>query len=260
MASARGRRVLLRSTIPSGLRPLSPSDLSSHCQSRVDHDPAAPRRRRRRTSGSPKRPRLDQINGAAEAVCLDERPVQLHGEPRPRSAARPGRTARYDYEYTRGGIANIFCAVEPLAGKHITKVTHDRKGPEFAKMVAEIVRRYPAARTIHLVLDNLSTHSFSSIARHYGEPIARQLWSRLSVHFTPKHASWLNMAEMEIGLLNRQCIGTLRFEEVPTLRVHVRAWNRRANKERRCINWRFTRRAARKKFGHNPTRIKLSEH
>jgi hypothetical protein len=193
-------------------------------------------------------------------VCLDERPVQLHGDSRPRSAARPGRTARYDYEYTRGGTANIFCAVEPLAGRHITKVTPDRKGPEFAKMVSEIVRRYPAARTIHLVLDNLSTHSIASLERHYGETTARKLWSRLTVHFTPKHASWLNMAEMEIGLLNRQCIGTLRFEETDTLREHVRAWNLRANKERRRINWRFTRRAARKKFAYDPTRIKLSEH
>jgi hypothetical protein len=193
-------------------------------------------------------------------VCLDERPVQLHGEPRPRSPARPGRPAHYDYEYTRGGTANIFCAVEPLAGRHITKVTDNRKAPEFAKMVAEIVRRYPSARTIHLVLDNLSTHSFASLARHYGEVVAAEHWSRLTVHFTPKHGSWLNMAEMEIGLLNRQCLGTLRFQDLAPLRHHVRAWNRRANQERRTISWTFSRRAARKKFGYNPTRTKRSQH
>lgn len=193
-------------------------------------------------------------------VCLDERPVQLHGDARPRSQARPGRAAHYDYEYTRGGTANIFCAVEPLAGKHITKVTNDRKAPEFAKMIAEIVRRYPSARTIHLVLDNLSTHSFASVARHYGDADATAIWSRLTVHFTPKHGSWLNMAEMEIGLMNKQCLGTLRFEDTVPLRLHVAAWNRRANRERRRINWTFTRRAARKKFRYNPTRAKLSQH
>jgi hypothetical protein len=193
-------------------------------------------------------------------VCLDERPVQLHGEPRPRSPARPGRAAHYDYEYSRGGTANIFCAVEPLVGRHITKVTDNRKAPEFAKMIAQIIRRYPAARTIHLVLDNLSTHSAASLARHYGEALGFELWSRLTVHFTPKHGSWLNMAEMEIGLLNRQCLGTLRFEDLTPLRHHVNAWSRRANRERRQINWTFTRRAARKKFAYKPTRTKLSEH
>lgn len=193
-------------------------------------------------------------------VCLDERPVQLHGDVRSRSRARPGRVARYDYEYSRGGTANIFCAVEPLAGRHITKVTGDRKAPEFAKMFADIVRRYPSAHRIHLVLDNLSTHSFGSLERHYGHAIAARLWSRVTVHFTPKHASWLNMAEMEIGLLNKQCLGTLRFEDTGPLRRHAAAWNRRANRERRRINWTFDRRAARKKFGYDPTRIKLSEH
>jgi hypothetical protein len=193
-------------------------------------------------------------------VCLDERPVLLHGEARPRSPARPGRAAHYDYEYTRGGTANIFCAVEPLAGRHITKVTDNRKAPEFAKIVAEIVRRYPAAHTIHLVLDNLSTHSFASLARHYGEEAAADVWSRLTVHFTPKHGSWLNMAEMEIGLLNKQCLGTLRFQDLGRLRLHVAAWNRRANSDRRRINWTFTRRAARKKFGYKPTKTKRSEH
>jgi DDE superfamily endonuclease len=197
---------------------------------------------------------------AEPVVCLDERPVQLHGDARPRSRARPGRPAHYDYEYTRGGTANIFCAVEPLAGKHITKVTDNRKAPEFAKMVAEITRRYPSARTIHLVLDNLSTHSFTSLARHYGDAVATSIWSRLTVHFTPKHGSWLNMAEMEIGLLNKQCLGTLRFHDTGPLRKHVAAWNQRVNRERRTINWTFTRKAARKKFGYHPTRTKLSEH
>lgn len=197
---------------------------------------------------------------AEPVVCLDERPIQLHGDARARSRARPGRVARYDYEYVRKGTANVFCAVEPLAGKHFTKVTRNRKGPEFAKMVAGIVRRYPNAQTIHLVVDNLSTHSFASLLRHFGEPVATDIWSRLTVHFTPKHGSWLNMAELEIGLLNKQSLGKLRFENVATLRKHISAWNKRVNREKQRINWQFTRRKAREKFGYDPTKLRLSEH
>ena len=187
-------------------------------------------------------------------VCLDERPVQLHDDARAGSAARPGRCTRYDYEYVRRGTANIFCAVEPLAGRHITKVTKRRKAADFARMLMDIARCYPDAATIHLVVDNLSTHTIKSLVRHFGPDIAQELWSRFTVHYTPKHGSWLNMAEIEIGLLNKQSLGKLRFPELPALRRHVRAWNRRVNKDRVRIEWTFTRRKARKKFAYKPTR------
>lgn len=192
-------------------------------------------------------------------VCLDERPISLHGEKRKRLPLKTGRITRFDYEYVRKGTANIFVAVEPLAGKHITKVTRTRDGFEFAKMLGEIARRYPKARTIHLVVDNLSTHSCHSLERHYGLEAGRALWSRFTLHFTPKHASWLNQAEIEISILNRQCIGRLRFGDIATLRPHVRAWNRRVNSERMHINWTFTSAKARSKFGYKPRKTKRSE-
>ncbi len=102
-------------------------------------------------------------------VCLDERPVQLRGDKRERRPARPGKPARCDYEYVRLGTANIFCAVEPLAGKHMAKVTATRSGAEFAKMLMNVATRYPNADTIHLVVDNLNSHTLASLVRHYGE-------------------------------------------------------------------------------------------
>lgn len=160
-------------------------------------------------------------------VCLDERPIALHGEKRERTPVKSGKDAHVDYEYVRKGTANIFVAVEPLAGKHITKVTPTRTGGEFAKMLGQIARRYPKAKTIHLVMDNLSTHSGRSLERHYGEDKGRALWSRFTVHFTPKHASWLNQAEIEISILNRQSIGCLYILAVGGMR-RARLCNNRA--------------------------------
>jgi len=186
-------------------------------------------------------------------VCLDERPVQLHGESRARSRAKPGKEARYDYEYVRKGTANIFCAVEPLAGRHITRATPNRNHREFAKMMSAIARRYSDARTIHLVMDNLSTHSRKSLLKFYGEEAGALLWDRFTVHFTPKHGSWLNIAEIEIGLMNRQALGTRRFPDLPSLRQQVNAWHRRANKAQQKVAWTFTRKKARKTFAYDPT-------
>ena len=181
------------------------------------------------------------LNGREPVVCLDERPVKLHGEKRPGSHAKPGRPARYDYEYIRKGTANIFCAVEALAGKHITKVTATRHGSEFAKMLTEIARRYPNASTIHLVMDNLSTHFISSVLAHYGPQRGHALWRRFTIHYTPKHGSWLNQAEIEIGVINRQCLGRRRIPTLSDIASEVSLWNRRANRERQTITWRFTR-------------------
>ncbi len=183
-------------------------------------------------------------------VCLDERPAQLTADTRAPSRARPGRPARYDYEYKRHGTANLFCAVEPKAGWHLVRATPNRTGPEFAKVIRAIAAHYPAAGTIHLVMDNLSTHTRKSLTDYHGQEAGGALWDRLTVHYTPKHASWLNQGEIAIGLLARECLGRRRIADLPSLRSETRAWTRRANRQRRIIQWRFTRRKARKVFGY----------
>ena len=186
-------------------------------------------------------------------VCLDERPVKLHGEVTlPRHENEPGKIKTRDSEYVRYGTANIFCAVEPKAGKHITKVTKRRCGRDFAQMLTKIEAEYPEAKTIHLVLDNLSTHSRKSCTDFYGQERGNALWARFTPHFTPKHGSWLNQAEIEISLLSREALGKDRFPKIWCLRTRVNAWNARANQERRTINWRFTTAKARKKFRYGP--------
>jgi transposase len=181
-------------------------------------------------------------------VCLDERPVQLHSEVRAGSTAQLGKPARYDYEYVRRGTANVFCAVEPLAGRHLTRATPNRGGAEFAKMIRLIAQRYPRAETIHLVMDNLSTHTERSLVTHLGPRRGARLWSRFTVHYTPKHGSWLNQAEIEIGIVNRQCLGKRRIPTLRRLRREILAWEKRANDEHLRIRWRFTKQDARVLF------------
>ena len=180
-------------------------------------------------------------------VCLDEKPLKLHGSKRPSHRARDA-SLRYDYEYRRYGTANLFVSVEPKAGRHFTKVTRTRHGREFAQMLREIAARYTRAAKIHLVVDNLSTHSLKVLRDALGDKAGQELWSRFEVHFTPKHGSWLNQAEIEIGCISRECIGRLRFDEIGPLRKQVRAWVRDANQQKRRINWRFRTSDARRKF------------
>ena len=149
-------------------------------------------------------------NQAHPVVCLDEKPVTLHADVRPPRPAGSGREARYDSEYERRGTANVFCAVEPKAGRHFTFVTPDRSGVEFAKALFEVAMAYPEAETIHLVMDNLSTHSHKSLADLCGDEFGREIWSCFTPHYTPVHGSWLNQAEIEIGLFSRQCLGKRR--------------------------------------------------
>ena len=187
---------------------------------------------------------------AAPVVCFDERPVQLLDNVRAPSRAKPGHPARYDYEYKRMGTANVFCAVEPLVGRHYLKVTSDRGGREFALALRDIARRYPRANTIHLVMDNLNTHTKKSLITHLGPKRGARLWHRFTVHYTPKHGSWLNQAEIEIGLLNRQSLGKRRIPTITRLRRHVAVWERAANDSRIRIRWTFTKRKARQLFGY----------
>ena len=183
-------------------------------------------------------------------VCLDEKPITLHADLRPPSPAIPGREARRDNEYKRNGTANVFCAVEPKAGRHFTFATPDRSALEFAKGAAEIALQYMKATTIHLVLDNLNIHRRKSLTELFGVEFGSEIWDRFTVHYTPTHGSWLNQAEIEIGLFTRQCLGHRRIPDLKTLRNEARAWNRRINRARTKIKWRFDRKTARQKFGY----------
>jgi len=188
---------------------------------------------------------------AEPVVCLDEKPVSLHAEVRAPVPACPGRIAKRDSEYKRCGTANVFCAVEPKIGRHFTFPTPDRSAPELAPVLERIIGSYPFARTIHLVMDNLNIHCQKTLTDHFGEEWGAYLWSRLTVHYTPKHGSWLNQAEIEIGLFARQCLGRRRMSSLAVLRREAAAWNRRVNREKLVINWKFTRKAAREKLDYN---------
>ena len=196
---------------------------------------------------------------AEPVVCLDEKPVSLHADIRPPIPAAPGRTAKRDNEYKRCGTANVFCVVEPKAGRHFTLPTPNRSAPEFARALETVVNGYPGARKIHLVMDNLNIHGRKSLTDYFGEEGGGAIWNRLAVHYTPKHGSWLNQAEIEISLFSRQCLGKRRIPTLSILRRESRAWNRQANRRRVKINWQFTRKRARAKFGYKRNLFRRSK-
>jgi hypothetical protein len=187
---------------------------------------------------------------AEPVVCLDEKPVTLHADVRPAFPAEPGREARRDSEYERRGTANVFCAAEPKVGRHLTFVTPDRSAFEFAQVAYNFAIQYPEAKTIHLVLDKLNIHCRKSLTDAFGDEIGREIRDRFTTHFTPKHGSWLNQAEIESGLFSRQCLGSRRVPDLKVLRRESRAWNRRMNRDRIKINWKFDRKTARRKFAY----------
>ena len=193
-------------------------------------------------------------------VCLDEKPITLHADVRPGSPVAPGREARQDNEYERCGTANVFCAVEPKAGRHFTFATPDRSGFEFAQVAVTLAMAYPDAKTIHLVMDNLNIHRRKSLSDLYGAEMAGEIWGRFTVHHTPKHGSWLNQAEIEIGLFTRQCLGNRRISDLKALLREARAWNSRMNRNRVKINWQFDRKAARCKFRYRRSDFTQKQH
>ena len=187
---------------------------------------------------------------AEPVVCLDEKPVSLHSEVRPPIPSRPGRVAKRDNEYRREGVANVYAVVEPKAGKHFNRATPNRSAHQFALTIRDLVLQYPFAKTIHLVMDNLNIHCRKSLIEHLGEKEGTYIWSRLTVHYTPKHGSWLNQAEIELSLISRQCLGNCRVPSMERLRHLIDAWTEDANRRRVQINWSFSRRKARSKFGY----------
>jgi hypothetical protein len=192
-------------------------------------------------------------------VCVDEKPITLHADGRPASPAVPRREARRDNEYERCGTANVFCAVEPKAGRHFTFPTPDRSAFEFAQVLVTLALGYPDAKTIHLVMDNLNIHRRKALSDVFGEEMATEVWERFTVHYTPTHGSWLNQAEIEIGIFSRQCLGSRRIPSFKTLRREARAWNRRMNRDRVKINWKFDRKTARRKFHYKQNSFRRSK-
>ena len=177
-------------------------------------------------------------------VCLDEKSKQLLKDSRPSLPIRPGTPLRMDYEYVRNGTCNLFVAIEPKGGRRTVQITDHRAKTDFVAFVQYLLEQvYATARRIHLVLDNLNTHFRKCFEEVLGVKVARRLLRRVIFHYTPKHASWLNMAEIEIGILDRQCLDR-RLPDRATLASEVDAWQRRRNDEQRCIEWTFSRQDA----------------
>jgi transposase len=182
-------------------------------------------------------------------VCFDETPRQLIGEARVPIRAEPGKRARYDYEYVRNGTANVFMFIDVNRPWRHAKVTDQRTALDFADCMKDLVDvHYPDAERIRVVLDNLSTHSLGALYERFAPAEARRILDRLEFHYTPKHASWLNMVEIEIGVMVGQCLDR-RIPDKATLVAEVASWERRRNAEKARINWMFTVDRARVKLG-----------
>ena len=182
-------------------------------------------------------------------VCLDEKSKQLLRDTREPLPIKPGAPAKHDYEYARAGTCNLFVAVEPKGGRRTVAITDHRAKTDFVSFVQHLLEHvYAGARRVHLVMDNLNTHFRKCFEEVLGIKEARALLRRVVFHYTPKHASWLNMAEIEIGILDRQCLDR-RLQDRATITAEVAAWQARRNLEHRSIEWSFTRQDADRKMG-----------
>lgn len=187
---------------------------------------------------------------ARPLVCFDEGGKELHDQVRPPLPPAPGRPAREDSAYLRGGAANLFLACAPHLGWRDVRVTRQRTSHDFAHALRELVDgAFPAAERIVLVTDNLNTHTPAALYQTFPAPEARRIVERIEWHYTPKHGSWLNMAELELSALARQCLAR-RIPDRPTLEREVAAWVERRNHEAVRIAWRFGIDAARAKLSH----------
>ena len=187
---------------------------------------------------------------AYPVVGFDERPVQLVAETRTPLPAQPGRPQRYDYEYERRGVGNVFTTVEPLAGWRHVDVTERRTALDFAHQMRWLVdAAYPHADLIRVVLDNLNTHGAAALYAAFPAAEARRLARKLEFHHTPVHGSWLNIAECELAVLATQCLDR-RLPDLATVRREVAAWEARRNHERPTVKWHFTLAQARRKLKH----------
>ncbi len=180
-------------------------------------------------------------------VCMDESPKQLISETKVPVPVSSGRPARYDYEYKRCGVCNIFLACEPLAGKRLVTVTESKTKKDWACFLEEIATQYESAEKITLVMDNLNTHTPGSFYETFLPDKAKALWERFEFVYTPKHGSWLNMAEIELNVLTGQCLNR-RIDDIEVVRKEVLAWQEVRNNKNAKVNWQFTAENARIKL------------
>ena len=181
-------------------------------------------------------------------VCMDETSKQLLRDARQALPVEPGQPERRDYEYERGGVANVFMFLEPLAGRRWVDITEQRTKRDWAHQLKELVDlRYPEAERIVLVMDNLNTHTPASLYETFEPKEARRLAQKLEIHYTPKHGSWLNMAEIELSVLSRQCLDR-RVPDFQRLKAEAQAWQERRDEKGGKIEWRFKTEDARIKL------------
>lgn len=191
------------------------------------------------------------LRAAEPVVCIDEKSLQLVEHSRAPLPMKSGSPAKEDYEYVRKGTGNLFVAVEPKAGRRVISVTQRRGKVDFVAFVSGLLTdTYAKARRVHLVMDNLNTHFRKSFDDVLGKSAADKLLRRVHFHYTPKHASWLNMAEIEIGILSRQCLNR-RIGSRELLRIEVDAWQQARNAQQRTIEWKFTRQDVDRKLGRH---------
>ncbi len=181
-------------------------------------------------------------------IALDESSKQLIGETVEPLPAEPGQPERFDYEYVRNGTANLFMISEPLLGWRAVKVTERRTAKDFAEVVRWLAEDvHPEAEKLVLVMDNLNTHKLASLYEAFPPEQARRIAERLEIHYTPKHGSWLNVAEIELSVLSRQCLNR-RIESIDELRKEVAAWEETRNEKQVEVRWQFTTAEARVKL------------
>jgi hypothetical protein len=181
-------------------------------------------------------------------VCFDEKPKQFIGDKRRSTPMKPGSPEKYDYEYIRNGTANIFMAVEFKAGKRMTQVTKRRTMVDFAQFVKMLVdEEYPNVEIIRLVMDNLNTHKEKSFYKAFSKDEAKRILDKIEFHYTPKHASWLNAAEIEINVMDIECTDR-RIGDREILAYEVAAWTQGRNESEKKINWKFTSKKADEKL------------
>lgn len=186
-------------------------------------------------------------NSQKPVVCMDESPKQLIGETRMPVPMIEGHEQKCDYEYERLGVCNIFLANEPLAGYRKVKITETKCKGDWAEFVKEIAETYPNAEKITLVMDNLGTHTPGALYERFNPAEAKRIWDRFEFVYTPKHGSWLNMAEIELNVLNNQCLGR-RIPTIEKVRKESEAWELARNGFNKKINWQFTTEDARIKL------------
>ena len=180
-------------------------------------------------------------------VCMDESPKQLIAETKIPIPASPGQPARHDYEYRRCGVCNIFMACEPLAGKRMLKTTERKTRRDWACFLEEIADQYKEAEKITLVMDNLNTHTPGSFYETFHPDKAKALWDRFEFVYTPKHGSWLNMAEIELNVLTGQCLNR-GIDDIAVVRKESAAWQEFRNNKGAKVNWQFRTEDARTKL------------